>query len=66
MYFEGKKITYLNSGDWVESLTALEYSQGDWLLYTHPVTKTAQIVLEEEEESVIEWPDGKVITFPSI
>ena len=27
------KIIYLNSGDWVENLTALEYVNGEWSLY---------------------------------
>ena len=27
------KVTYLNSGDWVENLTALEYSNGGWSIY---------------------------------
>ncbi len=27
---------YLNSGDWVENLTSLEYNQGTWNLYKHP------------------------------
>lgn len=26
-------VMYLNSGDWVESLTALEYNQGAWSIY---------------------------------
>jgi UDP-2,3-diacylglucosamine pyrophosphatase LpxH len=26
-------VTYLNSGDWVENLTALEYSYGSWSIY---------------------------------
>ena len=26
-------VTYLNSGDWVENLTALEYHQGEWRIY---------------------------------
>ncbi len=26
-------ITYLNSGDWVENLTALEYNNGKWSIY---------------------------------
>jgi UDP-2,3-diacylglucosamine pyrophosphatase LpxH len=26
-------VTYLNSGDWVENLTALEYNKGEWSLY---------------------------------
>ncbi len=29
------KVTYLNSGDWVESLTALEYRSGVWNIYTY-------------------------------
>ena len=32
---DGKEILYLNSGDWVENLTALEYKDGDWRLYRH-------------------------------
>ncbi len=27
-----KEVLYLNSGDWVEHLTALEYSRGEWTL----------------------------------
>src|SRR3546814_12088722 len=26
-------VTYLNSGDWVENLTALEYHRGAWQIY---------------------------------
>jgi UDP-2,3-diacylglucosamine pyrophosphatase LpxH len=26
-------VTYLNSGDWVENLSALEYHQGEWKIY---------------------------------
>lgn len=26
----GKTIRYLNSGDWIENLTALEYKKGKW------------------------------------
>jgi UDP-2,3-diacylglucosamine pyrophosphatase LpxH len=32
---EDKVITYLNSGDWVESLTALEYHYGEWRIYQY-------------------------------
>lgn len=28
-------VTYLNSGDWVENLTALEYHKGKWKLYRY-------------------------------
>ncbi len=30
-----KKVTYLNSGDWVENLTALEYSNEEWKLFDY-------------------------------
>jgi len=29
------QVLYLNSGDWVESLTALEYHQGEWSIYRY-------------------------------
>jgi len=29
------EITYMNSGDWVESLTALEYMYNDWSIYEY-------------------------------
>ena len=30
---EKGKAVYLNSGDWVENLTALEYANGEWDLF---------------------------------
>jgi pyruvate/2-oxoacid:ferredoxin oxidoreductase beta subunit len=29
------KVTYLNSGDWVENLSALEYNKGEWEIYKY-------------------------------
>ncbi|AWH84663.1 UDP-2,3-diacylglucosamine hydrolase [Flavobacterium album] len=29
------KVLYLNSGDWVESLTALEYNMGQWSIFNY-------------------------------
>jgi UDP-2,3-diacylglucosamine pyrophosphatase LpxH len=29
------QVMYLNSGDWVESLTSLEYDEGKWSLYRY-------------------------------
>ena len=28
-------VLYLNSGDWVESLTALEYLDGEWKIFKY-------------------------------
>ncbi|AWO01909.1 UDP-2,3-diacylglucosamine hydrolase [Chitinophaga alhagiae] len=64
MQYNGKTVTYLNSGDWVESLTALEYSQGCWQLYQHAGKK--ETATEEEEEMVVvaEWAvAARVINF---
>lgn len=30
-----QKVVYMNSGDWVESLTALEYHWNSWTIYTY-------------------------------
>lgn len=32
---KNKIVTYLNSGDWVENLTALEYKNGAWSIYKY-------------------------------
>ncbi|HVY73269.1 MAG TPA: UDP-2,3-diacylglucosamine diphosphatase [Puia sp.] len=32
---EEGKVVYLNSGDWIENLTALEYSHGDWNIFQY-------------------------------
>jgi len=44
-------ITYLNSGDWVENLSALEFNDGDWTIYRFKESDKAQMVLDKEEEA---------------
>jgi UDP-2,3-diacylglucosamine pyrophosphatase LpxH len=66
MQHEGKPVLYLNSGDWVESLTALEYTAGQWSLYQYPVSKTPIVLPEEEDNPDQPWGDiSKVISFPN-
>ncbi len=36
------EVMYLNSGDWVENLTALEYNQGAWKIYRYSEDLHAQ------------------------
>lgn len=36
---EQGKVTYLNSGDWVEHLTALEYHQNEWTIFEYDEKK---------------------------
>lgn len=42
-------VTYLNSGDWVENLTALEYNRKRWKLYRY-----ADVNYTEDEEDLAE------------
>jgi UDP-2,3-diacylglucosamine pyrophosphatase LpxH len=42
-------VVYLNSGDWVENLTALEYNLGEWKIYRFEEDKEIEIQHEEEE-----------------
>lgn len=45
---ENGQTLYLNSGDWIENLTALEYNNGEWVIYHHP-EKHEEYVMEEDE-----------------
>jgi UDP-2,3-diacylglucosamine pyrophosphatase LpxH len=45
---EKGKVTYLNSGDWVEHLTALEYQHNEWTIFEYdekdfPATQTVEM-----------------------
>ncbi len=42
------KCVYLNSGDWVENLTALEYSFKRWKIYQYSEDKLAAFYADEE------------------
>lgn len=44
------KTTYLNSGDWVENLTSLEYSKGKWELYQYRWDQFKNETLKDDEE----------------
>ncbi|MEL6720086.1 MAG: UDP-2,3-diacylglucosamine diphosphatase, partial [Bacteroidota bacterium] len=47
---QGKRVIYLNSGDWVESLTALEYKWGQWSIYRYDPTDFEDANHSEDEE----------------
>ncbi len=49
---KGKKITYLNSGDWIENLTALEYNNNEWSLYEYDFSEFKN--LKKEKKSPID------------
>ncbi len=43
------RITYLNSGDWIENLSALEYNKGEWKIY---LFNQKEITAPDTEEDV--------------
>ncbi|MEQ9443213.1 MAG: UDP-2,3-diacylglucosamine diphosphatase [Cyclobacteriaceae bacterium] len=47
-------VVYMNSGDWIENLTALEYHHGVWSLYRFQddTVLNDEMSLEEEEENL--------------
>lgn len=44
-------ITYLNSGDWIENLSALEYNNNEWKIYRFMETGMIDMILDNREES---------------
>lgn len=54
---EKGKVIYLNSGDWVENLTSLEYNDGAWRVYSYRHDKVAQSIklskrLKEDDDEI--------------
>ena len=45
---EDGNVIYLNSGDWIENLTALEYNKGQWSIYKHDQATTVEVSEEDE------------------
>jgi DNA repair exonuclease SbcCD nuclease subunit len=42
------EVIYMNSGDWIENLTALEYHEGKWSIYKHEHIKSDDINDDDE------------------
>jgi UDP-2,3-diacylglucosamine pyrophosphatase LpxH len=47
---EHGKIMYLNSGDWIENLTALEYAAGEWKIYRYDESEMKHTVEQEADD----------------
>ncbi len=48
----GGSIMYLNSGDWIENLTCLEYHQGKWDIYKFAEDGFIDMIIQNTEEEV--------------
>lgn len=57
---EHGKVLYLNSGDWVENLTALEYKKEKWKIYYYKKSDYSQ--LESKEDAVINDIVSKILS----
>lgn len=55
------EVTYLNSGDWVENLTSLEYHKGKWRLYHFMEDLPALRAFKMEKESKTHSPSNNEI-----
>ncbi|MCH8487360.1 MAG: UDP-2,3-diacylglucosamine diphosphatase [Candidatus Cyclonatronum sp.] len=62
---ERGRVTYLNSGDWIENLSALEYTKGEWSMYRFDETDFAEAGEAEAdaEEAVLEQSGIPAISF---
>jgi len=47
---ENRTVNYLNSGDWIENLTSLEYHEGQWRIFNYRI-------------DFVEAPDSTVADF---
>ncbi len=47
---EEGKIMYLNSGDWIENLTSLEYNHGQWKIYRFDPSEMVDSNVKEEDD----------------
>jgi UDP-2,3-diacylglucosamine pyrophosphatase LpxH len=54
------EVVYLNSGDWVENLTALEYNQGNWEIFKYEAKNFVKDEVEQGELSDGEDLHGKL------
>lgn len=56
----GKPIKYLNAGDWIENLTALEYNKKQWSLFFYYDEKNKiDTLAEDEKQKLIEDYNNK-------
>ena len=54
IHTEKGSIQYLNSGDWIESLSALEYADGKWGVYMHEYDRSKHVPSMQEEMDAVE------------
>lgn len=56
---EHGQVEYLNSGDWIENLTALEYNNKEWSLYKYDASDFENPTLDAED-SLVMMENGEI------
>lgn len=46
------EVVYMNSGDWIENLTSLEYNEGKWSIYRYAEDEAAQAIDIEKKKQI--------------
>jgi UDP-2,3-diacylglucosamine pyrophosphatase LpxH len=54
-------VQYLNSGDWIENLTAIEYHQGEWKIF-HYDEKEFMHDEQEQDGKIIEMKNSEIFS----
>lgn len=56
-----KEVTYLNSGDWVENLTALEYHKSKWTIFKYDEDSFKSLYKENDDnEGILEKSNKEI------
>jgi UDP-2,3-diacylglucosamine pyrophosphatase LpxH len=58
---ENGKVIYLNSGDWVENLSALEYNKKKWRIYRYQKIDYTNQTQDSIEDSIINDIVSKIL-----
>jgi UDP-2,3-diacylglucosamine pyrophosphatase LpxH len=56
----GHTVTYLNSGDWIENLSALEYNDGRWSMYIYQEDSLEETDIEPDPDVAADYDLGRV------
>lgn len=63
---ENGKVTYLNSGDWIENLTALEFHDGEWSLFKYEDEAFLNDDDSQEDEAYLDQEGIPTIDFKNM
>ena len=57
---ENGNVVYMNSGDWIENLTALEYNKGQWKLFQYKEEDFESSESQKEDDEIVMMSDTDI------